>query len=48
MERQGVRVVVVSSGVGEGAVADELKRQADEFVELAEITDTVWMDGRSA
>ena len=38
MQRQGVRVTVISSvRTSPPMVADELRRQADQFIELAEI-----------
>ena len=43
----GTRVVVVSSDrTGDSTVADELRRQADEFVELAAIAEFIKMPDR--
>jgi uncharacterized LabA/DUF88 family protein len=41
MQAQGVRVTVVSSKEGRnGVIADELRRQANNFVDLADLKDT--------
>lgn len=47
VQRMGTRVVIVSSDrTGDSTVADELRRQADEFVELAAIADFIKMPDR--
>ncbi len=47
VQRMGVRVVVVSSEkTAESTVSDELRRQADEFIDLADIADEVRMVDR--
>jgi uncharacterized LabA/DUF88 family protein len=44
MKSRGVRVIVVSSISGaESAVANELRREADEFIDLATIADHICM-----
>lgn len=37
VQKKGVRVTVVSSLKGEGKVADELRRKADNFIEISDI-----------
>ncbi|MCZ7574667.1 MAG: NYN domain-containing protein [Ardenticatenaceae bacterium] len=49
VQRRGVRVVVVSSErTTDSTVADELRRQADEFVDLADVAEAIRMQDRSA
>ena len=48
-QRIGVRVVVISSErTSDSTVADELRRQADDFVELASIADAIKMPERAS
>lgn len=47
VQQLGVRVVIVSSErTSDSTVADELRRQADEFVEIASIADAIRMPER--
>lgn len=41
IQRRGVRVTVVSTVIGGVLVSDELRRQADQFIELADIKDEI-------
>lgn len=48
VQRQGVRVIVVSSErTSESTVSDELRRQADEFLDLVDIADDIKMRDRT-
>ncbi|MDQ4076695.1 MAG: NYN domain-containing protein, partial [Chloroflexota bacterium] len=49
VQRRGCRVVVVSSEkTKESSVADEMRRQADEFIDLVTIADEIrWLDDGS-
>jgi uncharacterized LabA/DUF88 family protein len=48
MQRRGVRVSVVSTITSQPPmVADELRRQADEFIDIVNLTNRVGRDGGS-
>ena len=47
VQRLGCRVIVLSHQSGmEGGIADTLRRQADEFIDVAHIADEIRMPGR--
>jgi uncharacterized LabA/DUF88 family protein len=47
VQRRGVRVTVVATVKGQGATAgDELRRQADAFIDLADLTDMIGRPAR--
>lgn len=49
VQRMGVRVIVVSSErTTESTVSDELRRQADEFIDLVDIADEIKMQERTS